>query len=88
MSKGSPIVPLRIPAELLAAIDADVERSIQCDQHPRSTRTAWILSAVLEVLRHRERAKKSRGRRRAARLDRELRDAGAARLMAEIGLEE
>lgn len=67
MSAGSPIVQLRVPRQLLDMIDADVVRSIQCDDQPRDTRTAWILSACLEVFRHRARARKSQGRYRSDR---------------------
>lgn len=67
MSKGSPIVPIRIPDWLLALIDADIERSILNDQNPRDSRTSWILSAVQDVFLHRARAKLARHTRQARR---------------------
>jgi hypothetical protein len=69
MSKGSPIVPLRIPAALLAKIDADIARSIHFDDTPRDNRTVWILAAILDVFRHRERARQCRRKRRSDRWD-------------------
>lgn len=51
MSKGSPIVPLRIPEEVLAEIDAKVSRSLASGNDPH-TRSSWILAAIREKLAH------------------------------------
>jgi hypothetical protein len=67
MSKGSPIVPLRIPEELLAQIDVAVMESLAYRDAEPFTRTSFILEAVREVFRHRERAKAARKRRQAKR---------------------
>jgi hypothetical protein len=64
MSKGSPVVPVRIPAELLAVIDATVSRVNVKTRGEPYTRSSWILAAIRDRLAHMERAKKPR--RRAA----------------------
>lgn len=50
MSKGSPIVPIRIPAKLLASIDAKVigTAKIKGVYH---TRSAFIIAAINALLR-------------------------------------
>ncbi len=59
MSKGSPIVPIRVPSDLLARIDQQI-----ADSNPRRsaepwTRSAFILSAVAEKLAKMERGRKT-----------------------------
>jgi metal-responsive CopG/Arc/MetJ family transcriptional regulator len=53
MSKGSPIVPIRIPPLLLVQIDQIVDRSAH-------TRSSFIIAAIEEKLRHRERSNRQR----------------------------
>ena len=56
MSKGSPIIPVRIPAELLAAVDAAIARTSLKRREGPWTRSAWILQALRDKLAHMERA--------------------------------
>lgn len=64
-SKGSPIVTLRIPADLLA----QVERAVESNNDHRSgqpyDRTAWIIQAIRERLDKQRRG--ARGKARAGR---------------------
>jgi hypothetical protein len=60
-TKGSPIVPIRFAdAELLAAVDAAVEASVNNRKDRPWTRTSFILAAVREKLAHMERSRKPR----------------------------
>lgn len=63
-NRGAKIVPIRIPADLLAKIDQAVADSLQFAEWPH-TRTSFILAAVKEVFKHRERALYARKRRQA-----------------------
>ena len=55
MSKGSPIIPVRIPADLLDEIDARVARSVLFHKVPL-TRSAFIILAMREKLDHYKRS--------------------------------
>lgn len=63
MSRGSQVVCIRIPAEMLAQIDARVReletRSFDCSY----TRTTYILRAVRRDLAHDVRARAARPRK-------------------------
>ena len=59
MSQGSPRVTIRVPVDLLAEIDAAIERSQSIAHADHADRTAWLLSAVREKL-----SKQRRGRAR------------------------
>ena len=58
-SKGSPIIPTRIPQLVLSMIDEEVE--ITKARKPTYTRSAFIAEAINEKLRHRAR---SRGKKK------------------------
>jgi hypothetical protein len=49
MSKGSPIIRVRVPAALLAQVEAKVERSQDSKDEPY-TLSSWIISAIREKL--------------------------------------
>ncbi len=61
MSTGSPIVPIRIPAELLATLDAEVSRSATTRSAEPWTRSSFIIAALREKIAHQQR---SRNRKR------------------------
>ncbi len=63
MSKGSPIVQLRIPPFLLAEMDAVMVRSSERRFEGAWTRSSWIVQAIIDRL-----AKIERGRSRRKRL--------------------
>lgn len=65
MSKGSPIVLLRVKQEVLDQIDAAVARSVDTRHDEPYTRSSWIMSAILAKLDHPARAKRSKEKRRA-----------------------
>jgi hypothetical protein len=50
MSKGSQIVPVRIPAELLGLVDDAVARSAHTRKNGPWTRSSFILAAIEEKL--------------------------------------
>ena len=62
MSKGSPIVPLRIPAELLARIDEAIKSANHNRAEAEYNRTSWILHAISEKLAKRQRSNSPRKR--------------------------
>ena len=64
--KGSPMVSLRIPADVLAAIVREVDRSMLGNRGEPYDRSSFILSAIKEKLAHRERSRKGRGRKPSA----------------------
>lgn len=56
MSKGSPVVPVRIPAELLEQVNAAVEEiNIRRIDEPL-TRNGWIVRAMKDALAKRKRS--------------------------------
>jgi len=62
MSAGSPIVPVRFPPKLLAAIDFEIARlNLRRFEAPH-TRSSFIVSAVLEAIVHRGRSRAKRRR--------------------------
>ncbi len=63
MSKGSPIVPIRFPAELLKAMDVTIHRQNRKRVGEPWTRSSWILHAICEKLDHIDRARRPRKRR-------------------------
>jgi hypothetical protein len=50
MSKGSPVLTIRIPAELLTLVDAAVARSVATRRDGPWTRSSFILSAIKEKI--------------------------------------
>ena len=50
MGKGSQVVPVRIPAELLGLVDAAVARSVDTRRDGPWTRSSFILAAISEKL--------------------------------------
>lgn len=63
MSKGSPIITLRIPAELLANVQVVVaETGANCKGEPWNL-TTWILQAIKDKLAHQQRAREASKRR-------------------------
>lgn len=64
MSKGTPITCVRIPPDMLAQVDALVERSITHAAEEPWTRTSWIVQAIREKLAKRLRSN-SRKRRKS-----------------------
>jgi len=50
MSKGSQIVPVRIPAELLVLVDRVIARSVDTRRDGPLTRSSFILAAIEEKL--------------------------------------
>jgi len=81
--EGSQIIPVRIPAELLAQIDASVAWSIECKPGEPWTRSSFILDAVREVFRHRAREKKARKARQARKAAERRAQAAQAALAAQ-----
>ena len=60
MSKGSPIVAVRLPAELLARVNLAVRKLQERTREEPPTRNAWIVKAISEALAKRERSRKWR----------------------------
>jgi hypothetical protein len=50
MSKGSPVIPLRVPPEVLALVDGAVERSQTARRAGGWSRSSFILEAITEKL--------------------------------------
>lgn len=61
--EGSKIVPVRVPDHLLEKIQAAIAWSLANDPGTPHTVSSFILAAVRETFRHRERAKQARLRR-------------------------
>lgn len=61
MSKGSPLIAMRIEPNILAKVDQDI--AVMNRHRPRSetNRSNWIRRAILEKLAHRERSKRAKG---------------------------
>jgi hypothetical protein len=57
-NKGSPTVTLRFEPELLALLDAEIDRTSGRRKGPPYTRSTWMRQAVIDKLRH---AARSRG---------------------------
>lgn len=60
MSKGSPIVPIRIPPLLLAEIDRLLKSANKNRKEAPYTRTSWILYAVTAKIDHIKRSNKKK----------------------------
>jgi metal-responsive CopG/Arc/MetJ family transcriptional regulator len=54
--KGSHIVPVRVPAELQAALDEVIARSVDSRPEGPWTRSSFIIKAIQDKLRHMARA--------------------------------
>jgi hypothetical protein len=67
VSTGSPVIPLRIPRELLAEIQAAMERASHYRQGEPWTRSGFILAAIREKLQKMERSRMSGKRKRKAK---------------------
>jgi hypothetical protein len=61
MSKGSPIVNLRIPSDRLSLLDAEIDKVNRTRRDAPYTRSSFILAAIDDKLKH---LKRSRGKRR------------------------
>jgi len=64
MSKGSPIVPIRFPVELLARVDREVARAAGTRAGGLRTRSSFVLAAVRTFLNKRERSRQNGGRKK------------------------
>ncbi len=78
MTSNSPVVSIRVPPLLLAAIDAEIKRRNDAGAIPPYTRSTFLLvSADLELAREAERAKvvpiKSNVKQRLTKLAKMLR---------------
>jgi hypothetical protein len=51
MAKGSPVLSIRIPAELLELVDEAVERSVGTRKDGPWTRSSFILASIEEKLK-------------------------------------
>jgi hypothetical protein len=51
MAKGSPVLSIRIPAELLELVDQAVERSVGTRKDGPWTRSSFIVAAIEEKLK-------------------------------------
>jgi hypothetical protein len=67
MSKGSPIIPIRFPTELLAWVDDEVARAQRTRSAGPWTRSSFVLTAVRAFLDKRERSRRQGGRRKKAK---------------------
>lgn len=65
MSKGSPFVAIRVPADLLAALDASVESCNHSRTEEPYDRSAWIRVAIRERLAKLARGRKPQRKRKA-----------------------
>jgi len=61
MSKGSQIIPVRIPEDLLAVVQQTIQSANSKRRHEPYTVSSWIRQCVAEKLSH---LKRSKGRRR------------------------
>lgn len=68
-NRGSPIVTLRVPPELLERVKARVARSLHTSRGEPLTVTAFILKALEDKLDHIERSNRPRSRRPAGAPD-------------------
>ena len=66
MSRGSRIIPVRVKPELLAKIQETIKRRNANTSDAPWTMTDFFLAAVQDKLRHLERARHQRCRRRKA----------------------
>lgn len=60
MGKGSPVIPIRFPVDLLAVVDQEVSRSADYRTDGPWTRSSFVLAAVREKLAKMERSRKWR----------------------------
>lgn len=60
MAKGSPIVPIRIPADLLIEVEEVIVRSWDTRAAAPWNRTTFILAAIREKLSHLKRSSRKR----------------------------
>lgn len=60
MSKGSPIITFRLVEDDLEILEETVERNNETRKQEPWTRSSWIRAAIVERLRHQERAKNKR----------------------------
>lgn len=67
MSKGNPIVPIRIPKDLLDKLDEAMFFSGERRREGEWTRSSWIIQAIKDKLAHRARSN-NKDRRRLARV--------------------
>lgn len=58
MSKGNPIVPIRMSPGLIAQIDSLIASANKLRRGAPYDRSSWITAAIKEKIAHRERSKK------------------------------
>jgi len=63
MSRGSPILQLRVSQDFILALDVAIDEMNRRRPRKTVTRTSFIFAAIQEKLRHMERSKKSRRKR-------------------------
>lgn len=67
MQKGSPRIILRVPPLLLAAVDAEIERTNKNVKLAPFCRSTWVLAAIIAKLNHAERSRKKRAKQKSVR---------------------
>jgi len=63
MSKGNPIVPIRIERPILMEMEAVIRKRNENSPNAPWTRTSFIVTAILEKIMHMERSRKKRKRK-------------------------
>lgn len=64
MSRGSPILSVRVPADQLEVIDRVISEINARGLDPQYDRTSFVLAAIREKIAHRERSRLKRRRRK------------------------
>lgn len=59
MSKGTPLIALRVNDAMINAIDAELARRNNVRLDPELNRSSWIRAAITEKIRHIERSRRS-----------------------------
>jgi hypothetical protein len=69
MSRGTPLTPIRLSADLVALIDAEVARQNATRADPPYNRSSWIRQAIQQRLDHLARARRRKRVRAVERPD-------------------
>lgn len=64
MSKGSPVVPIRLVPFVLERLDAAIAKNNTTRREEPWNRTTWIVDAILAKLAHQSRAEVQREKKR------------------------
>lgn len=64
MSKGNPIVKVRVPRDVLAEVNNAIDSHARRSSREPHTMSSWLLDAIKEKLAHIARSKKSSAKRR------------------------